>query len=198
MRNTSTFNVKKLTYLAMLTALVVVLQLAGSFIKLGMFSISLVLVPIVVGAAICGPLAGAWLGLVFAVVVLLSGDASAFLAVDPFGTVVVVVLKGVLAGLASGLLYALIAKKNKYAAVFTSAVVCPVVNTGIFLLGCLVFFMDTISGWAEGLGYASAGSYMIFGLAGGNFLFELLFNILLAPVIVTIINMAPRLIGKKR
>ena len=198
MQTRTSFNVKKLTYLAMFTALVVVLQFAGSFIKLGMFSISLVLVPIVVGAAICGPLAGAWLGVVVGAVVLLSGDAAAFLTVDPFGTVVTVLLKGILSGLFSGLVYELISKKNKYVAVFSSAVVCPVVNTGVFLLGCLAFFMDTISEWAAGLGYASAGSYMILGLAGGNFLFELLFNLLLAPVIVTLINMAPRLTGKKR
>lgn len=38
---------QKLTLLALLTAIVVVLQLLGSFIRFGGFSISLVLVPIV-------------------------------------------------------------------------------------------------------------------------------------------------------
>ena len=67
---------KTLVGLGLLTAIVVVLQLVGSFIKFGTFSISLVLMPIVVGAALYGVGAGAWLGFVFGVVVLLSGDAS--------------------------------------------------------------------------------------------------------------------------
>ncbi len=191
-------DVRRLTYVAMLTALVVILQLAGSFIKLGMFSVSLVLVPIVIGSAICGPWAGAWLGLVFSVTVLVSGDASAFLAVDPFGTVVTVILKGTLAGLVAGLVYILVSKLNRHVAVFVSAVVCPLVNTGIFLLGCLVFFMDTISEWAVGLGFENVYTYMIVGLVGANFLFEVLFNIILAPVIVILINLAPKLINKNK
>ena len=183
---------RTLTGLALFTAIVVVLQLLGSFIRFGPFSISLVLIPIVVGAALYGAWAGAWLGFVFGVTVLLSGDAAAFLVVNPLGAVPVVLLKGALAGLCAGLVYRLIAKKNETAAVICAAVTAPVVNTGIFLLGCLVFFMPTINEWAAGAGFASAGKFMIFGLVGGNFLFELLFNIVLSPVITRLIK-----IGKK-
>ncbi len=197
-RRMTSQDIRKITYLAMLTALVVVLQFAGSFIKLGMFSITLVLVPIVVGAAVCGPLSGAWLGFIFGIVVLASGDAAAFLTINAIGTIITVIAKGTLSGLAAGLVYKLIEKKNKYVAVFTSAVICPVVNTGVFLLGCLLFFMDTINEWAISFGYESAGAYMILGLAGGNFLFELLFNILLGPAIVTIIGLAPNLMKTKK
>ena len=45
---------KNLVMYAVLTAIVVVLQLLGAFIKFGPFSISLVLVPIVIGAALLG------------------------------------------------------------------------------------------------------------------------------------------------
>ena len=72
---------------ALFTALVIILQLIGSAIRLGPFSISLVLVPIVLGAALCGYKIGGFLGLVFGAAVLISGDAGAFLAVDVFGTV---------------------------------------------------------------------------------------------------------------
>ena len=198
MKTKTSLDVKKLTCLAMLTALGVVLQFAGSFIKLGMFSVSLVLVPIVVGAAICGPIAGGWLGFVFGLIVLLSGDATAFLTIDPFGTIVTVLVKGALSGFVSGLVYRFLERFNRYVAVFASAIMCPIVNTGIFLVGCLLFFMDTIKEWASSLGYASAGSYMIIGLAGGNFLFELLFNLLLAPAIVTLISLAPKLVRNKK
>ena len=183
-----TENVKQLAVGAVLTALVVILQLLGSFIRFGPFSISLVLVPIVLGAALCNAYIGGWLGFVFGVTVLLSGDAAAFLVVNPIGTVITVLAKGLLCGLAAGLVYSAVKHKNNYLAVFLAAVVCPVVNTGIFLLGCKLFFMQTITEWGLALGFANAAEYMFFGLAGGNFIFEFVANILLAPVILRILN----------
>ncbi len=179
---------RKLTGLALFTAIVVVLQFLGAFIRFGPFSISLVLIPIVVGAALYGPLSGAWLGFVFGMVVLLSGDAAAFLTVNPIGTVLTVLVKGALAGLCAGLVYRALEKLNEWVAVILAAVTAPVVNTGVFLLGCLVFFLPTVTEWATGLGFSNVGKYMIFGLVGANFLFELLVNIVLSPVIVRLVK----------
>ena len=193
---------RTLTGMALLTAVVVILQLLGAFVRFGPFSISLVLIPIVVGAALYGAWAGAWLGFVFGMVVLLSGDAAAFLVVNPLGTILVVLLKGALAGLCAGLVYKALSLRGETVAipsgdgkkqgvdlsVFIAAIVCPVVNTGVFLLGCLVFFLPTISEWAAAMGFEN----MIFGLVGGNFLFELLFNIILSPVIVRLIKVGRR------
>ena len=162
-------NTQKIVGLGLFTAIVIVLQLMGSFIRFGTFSISLVLVPVVIGAALYGAGAGAWLGFVFGVVVLLSGDAAAFLGVNA------------------------LENKNRTLAVAVAAVVCPVVNTGVFLIGCLLFFMETIGGWADAMGFgANVGQYMIVGLVGANFIFELLFNVVLSPVVVRLIR-----IGKK-
>ena len=188
----NTGKTRELTGIAIFTAIVIVLQLLGSFIRFGPFSISLVLIPIVVGAAMYGTAAGAWLGFIFGLVVLLSGDAAAFLGVNALGTIITVIAKGTLAGLCAGLVFRALVKTNTYVAVIVSAVVCPVVNTGVFLLGCLLFFMETINGWAAAAGFASAGTYMIVGLVGLNFVFELLVNVILSPVIVRIIS-----IGKK-
>lgn len=186
MKNKGKINTQKLVITAILTALVIVLQFMGSFIRFGMFSISLVLIPIVIGSALCGYKAGAWLGFVFGAAVLLSGDASAFLVIDVFGTIVTVLLKGTLCGLAAGITYNLLENKNRYVAVMAAAVVCPIVNTGVFLLGCLVFFLETITEWGIGLGFQNVGKYMIFGLVGGNFIFELITNIVLAPIILRV------------
>ena len=170
-------NTQKIVGLGLFTAIVIVLQLMGSFIRFGTFSISLVLVPVVIGAALYGAGAGAWLGFVFGVVVLLSGDAAAFLGVNALGTILTVLVKGTLAGLLSGLVYKALENKNRTLAVAVAAVVCPVVNTGVFLIGCLLFFMETIGGWADAMGFgANVGQYMIVGLVGANFIFELLFN----------------------
>lgn len=178
---------RNLTMAAVLTALTVLLQYMGSFVRFGPFSISLVLIPIVIGAATCGVKTGAWLGFVFGGVVLLSGDAGAFLAVDALGTVITVLAKGTLCGLLAGLAFKGMEKltKNDYVSAIVAAVVCPIVNTGIFLIGCLLFFMDTITMWAGG---TDVGHYMIFVLVGANFIFELLFNIVFAPAVVQIIK----------
>lgn len=177
---------------AMLTALVIVLQLLGSFIRFGVFSISLVLIPIVVGAAMCGPAISAWLGLVFGIAVLLSGDAAAFLAVSVPGTILTVLAKGALCGAAAGFTYRWLSKKNVYLGVFAAAIVCPVVNTGVFLLGCLLFFLPTITAWAGGNGQ-TVWQYILFVLVGGNFLFELGFNLVLSPIIVRLLRISKKL-----
>ena len=184
--------IQKLTLGAILTALVVVLQCMGQFIRFGPFSISLVLLPIVIGAAMCGTAVSTWLGFVFGVVVLFT-DAAAFLAINVPGTIITVLLKGALCGLVAGLVYNLVAKKSKYAAVVAAAVACPIVNTGIFLLGCVLFFFETIEGWALAGGYTTALEYMFLGLAGGNFLVELAINIILCPTVVRLLNIKKKI-----
>lgn len=182
---------KTIVGVGLLTAIVIVLQALAIGIRFGIFNITLVLIPIIVGAALYGYLAGAWLGLVFGVVVLLT-DAGAFLAVSVPGTIVTCILKGACAGLAAGFVYKKLEAKNTTLAVFVAAVVAPVVNTGLFLIGCRLFFYDTIKVWAEGAGYASAGAFMIGGFVGVNFIVELAINLALSMTIVRIIQ-----IGKK-
>ena len=180
-----------LTFMGILTAIVIVLQAMAIGIRFGMFSITLVLVPIIVGAAMYGWKAGAWLGMVFGIVVLFT-DANAFLAVSVPGTIITCILKGVLAGAAAAAVYKLLDKVNGWAAILTAAIVCPVVNTGVFLLGCVVFFYDTISEWAAGAGFANAGAYMIGGLVGINFLVEMAINLCLSTVIVRVLSIVKK------
>ena len=42
----------------------------------------------------------------------------------------------------------------------------PLVNTGVFLPGCRLFFMPLIHQWAQQAGYASAGAYLMVGMVG--------------------------------
>ena len=179
---------QKLTLLAILTAIVVVLQFLGAFVRFGPFSVSLVLMPIVIGAALIGRLAGGWLGLLFGVVVLASGDANAFLMINPVGTVVVVMLKGILAGLAAGCVYKLLSGISKTVGAVAAAVVCPIVNTGVFIIGSYVFFLPTLTEWGMAAGFTSVAAFIFIGLISANFLFELGLNVLLSPAIVRLIQ----------
>lgn len=185
-------NTQKIVFAAILTALVIVLQYVSMALRFGMFSITLVLVPVVIGAATCGVLTGAWLGFVFGVIVILTGDAASFLAVDFLGTIVTVLAKGTLCGVAAGLVYKALQGKNKYLAVMSAAITCPIVNTGVFLLGCLVFFLETIKAWGVAAGFTNVTAYMFIGLAGTNFIIELVTNIILAPVILRVLKFAKK------
>lgn len=186
MKNTKT---QKIVGIGLFTAIVVALQLLAASIKFGPFSITLVLAPIVIGAALYGIGAGAWLGAAFGVSVLISGDAAAFMTINPAGTVITVLLKGMLAGLVAGLIYKALEKTNKTVAVVLAGIACPIVNTGIFLAGCYLFFQEWLVSVFGTTGFAT----VVTGLVSVNFAVELGINMVLASVIVRIID-----IGKKQ
>ena len=186
----------KLALLAILSAIVAVLAYYGGFIKIGGFaSISLTLIPVVIGATLLGPVAGAWLGGVAGVMFFATPDAAFWLGLSIHGTIITVMVKGVVSGICAGLVYQLLERFNRYLAVVVSAIVCPVVNTAIFLLGSLVFFMDAVSGGATTEGI-SIGMYLIVFFVGLNFVFELIANIAVSPAIVRILDIAAKKIKK--
>lgn len=194
MKNTNKRSVRTrdMVLLAILSAIVAVLSYLGGFIKIaGLASISLTLIPVVIGATLCGPLAGAWLGAVAGVVFFATPDAAFWLGLSIPGTIITVMVKGVLSGLCAGFTFQLLNRWNRYLAVVVSAVICPIVNTGIFLLGSLVFFMDTVSKGAVDNGI-SVGMYLILFFVGLNFVFELIANIAVSPAMVRILDITKK------
>lgn len=175
--------IKNMVGIALLMAVVVVLQLLGSFIKLGPVEVSLVLLPIVIGAAVYGPAAGAILGATFGAVVLAQPGTVFFYDMSVFGTVLVVMLKGALSGLLAGLTYKALAAKTPVLAVILCAIVCPVVNTSIFFLGCMTFFYEDLSAFGE-----NVALYVITTFIGLNFIAEFLVNVLCCPVIIRLLH----------
>ena len=175
----------RLTALGMLTALVVVLQTAATFIRFGSFPITLTLIPIGVAGALygigCGALIGTVFGLVVLVMVLTGADASGqmMLALHPLITSAACVVKGTLCGAASAAVYRLLTRRSEEAAVIAAAAVCPLVNTGVLYL-VLVLFFDT--SWA-----AVLSAFM-----SVNFLLELAVNVALAPAVLRIVAMRRR------
>ena len=185
---------EKLVLGAIMTGLVIVLQLLGSGTTFfGPFSSAVALIPIVLGAAMCGPYIGAWLGFVFGMVVILSGGAALFFAFDVPGTIITVLVKGVACGLAAGLVYKALSKFNIYVAALAAAIICPLVNTGVFLLGCYVFFMDSATQIAEQVQLTVSGMAVFWALAMGNFALEVISNAVLSPVLVRILKINKKL-----
>lgn len=191
MSSVNTEKTRRMVGLSILTALVIVLQFVAEYIKVGATPITLTLVPIVVGSALYGVRGGAWLGGVFGVVVWLMSIANidptgALLwNLNPFLTTVICIGKGALAGLAAAAAYRFVARKSGIGGVFAAAVVSPIVNTGLFIVGVYVFFNDTLVSWTNGTAMLP---FIIFTLVGFNFLVELTLNIVLSSIIERIIN----------
>lgn len=187
---------KKMVGIALLMAMVVVMQFIGGMIPpIGGFTISLVLIPIVVGAAVYGPGAGAILGAAFGAIVFINcvtgadpGGAMVFQA-NPVLCFLVVMGKGTLAGLAAGLVYRLFARRDRYIAMLAAAIVCPLVNTGTFIACMLLFFNDVLIAWAGG---TSLVSYILTGLVLANFVPELLINAAFSPAAVQLTRIADK------
>ena len=187
-------SVRRMTGLSLLAAIIAVLTILGNFVRFGPFPITLALAPIIIGAAMYGPSAGAILGGVFGLVTLLSGIAGwdggtviYLMGVNPVACILICVLKGAGAGFLAGLVYDLIAKKNSRIGVIAAGIVCPVVNTGLFIIGMLIFFTSALESWASGQGLFY---YVIFGLTDVNFLVELAVNLVLSSGITAIIKYA--------
>ena len=177
--------IKRMAAVALLMALVVVMQFVSGMIPpVGGFSISLVLIPVVLGSALYGPGVGALLGGTFGMIVFINcvtgadpGGAMVFQA-NPVLCFLVVMAKGMLAGLASGWVYRLLKCKNTYLAMLCAAIICPVVNTGVFVVCMLTFFKDVLSAWAGG---GDLLVYILTGLVVANFLPEMIINVVFSP-----------------
>ena len=185
---------KALVGMAIFTAIVVVLQVIATALgRIGLTPPSLVLIPIVIGSAVYGLKTGAWLGLVFGVVVLLAGVTGVDLFTagmwnyNPFATAAICIVKGVAAGFVAGAVYKGLCRFNGIVAAVAAAVICPVINTGLFLLGSTVFFksylMTTYT--VEAAGFIG---FLFLGLVGVNFLIEMAINVVLSPVVVRILH----------
>ena len=186
--------IKRMVGIALLMALVLIMQFLGGVLTTASgFSISLVLIPIVLGAAVYGPSAGAILGATFGAIVYINcvngtdmGGAMVFQA-SPVLCLLVVMGKGILAGLAAGGVYRLLKGKNAYLAMLLAAIICPVVNTGTFIICMMTFFTDVLSAWADG---GDVIAYVLTGLVLANFVPELIINVVFSPFGQTIARVA--------
>ena len=197
-------NIKRTAELAILTAIVIAFQFLGAFIHIGPTSISLVLIPIVIGAVLTGPKGGAFLGFIFGAMTYIAGVSgtdyftTVLFQAQPIATAVICLGKGICAGLCAGLIYRALAKKNAFAASVAAAAVAPIVNTGLFILGGLLLVNDTLSANLAnfGAGGQTVVYFLIIGCAGLNFIAEFLVNLVVSPAINTIVRAVEKNLSK--
>lgn len=174
-------NSRKVSMIAIFSAIIIVLQIVATNINFGAFPITLTLIPIIIGGAILGVKEAAFLGFMFGLIVFLvvvSGadpNSMIMLTQNPVATVLIIFAKGIGAGLFSSLAYQALVAKNQKLAIIISSVVAPVSNTGLFLIGLIFFFDSNIT--------ILISSFMSF-----NFLIELVTNVLIAPSLLILID----------
>lgn len=178
--------IKKMVGVSLLIAVMLVLQFLSAVfpIRIGPVALSLVLIPIVLGAATYGIAAGGILGGAFGVMTYIfcvngmDGGGHMVFQASPVLCFLVVMAKGILCGLAAGAVYKLLHNINGYVAMLCASIICPVVNTGVFLIGMFLFFMDVLRVWAGG---SDVVGYVLSGLIVINFLPELGINLVFSP-----------------
>ncbi len=194
--NNTTRGTMKLTGLGIFSAIIIVLSIFCTFVKFGPVNITLALAPMVIGGAVYGAASGAILGFVFSLVTLLAGVMGwdggfvmLLMGVNPLATLAVIFIKGTAAGWLASLTYRIIEKRSPHTAALWAGMVCPVVNTGFFLLGMYLFFLPTLEAMAGGQNLIA---FMVFGLCGINFVVEFVVNVALAGVITRIVKLRRR------
>ncbi|MBQ6553520.1 MAG: ECF transporter S component [Clostridia bacterium] len=186
--NKQSQRIKNLVLLAILAALIVGLQFIGG-INIGPVSITLTLVPIVAGAIVLGPAYGAVLGLIFGLIVSIFSVTGR----DPGGQMVFAfapvlswffcLFRGAVTGFLPAVVYR--ALKGKKIAPYLASMVAPVANTGIFIIGMLLFYRPLLEEWGGG---QNAIVFAIVGLAGINFLIEFAVAVIFAPAVALVVK----------
>lgn len=188
------FSARNIATLGILLALVIVLQAFGGSFSIGLVTLNFSLIPIVLGALVLGPAAGALLGLANGIVVLVqviiapAGFYFFIWTYSPAVTTLICLLKTTVAGFAGGLIFRLVSRKNTYAATFVASASVPVINTALFVLGCLCM-PGTINAFQDSIGGYNGMNIFVFicvVLVTFNFFIELAINLIVSPALHTV------------
>ena len=190
------FSAKNVTGIAVLLALVIVLQTFGGTITIGAVQLNFTLIPIVLGAIMFGPWVGGFLGFACGVVVLIQvimGLVPFYALIwanDPIVTTLTCIVKTTAAGVIAGALFKLFVKKN--ALVAAGAV--PVVNTSLFIVGCL-FMTDSVYVMAGG---QNVLGFILVGVVTFNFFVEFAINLLVAPALYRVLRILDKTLKREK
>lgn len=180
MRTKNGVNTLKLTQLALLTAIILLMAFTPiGYIKTFGLEISLIVIPVTIGAIVLGPAAGAFLGGVFGITSFiqcfgLSAFGVALLAINPVATFITCLIPRILMGWITGLIFMGLRKSGlKETAYPIASLLGPVLNTVLFMTSLLAFFYnsDFIQGVADSFGSKNIFQFVI-AMVGINGLVE--------------------------
>jgi uncharacterized membrane protein len=165
-------DVKSMTELALLIAVVLLMAFTPlGYIKTPVLDVTLITIPVAVGAIFLGPKAGAACGLAFGLTSFYtaltapSAMVAAFMAVNPACVAVLCIVPRILEGLLCGLVFKglrNLLKKNPLA-YYIAGICCPVFNTILFMgtLVLLFYNCDYVVNLRESLGVYNPFTFII-------------------------------------
>lgn len=199
------FTAKNVAFLAILVALVVVLQLFASAVPMFGITLNFSLVPIALAGILLGVRGGLIVGFASGLVTYITcaimgmEPSTAYLfQTSPVLLTVTCLGKTTLAGLVAGLLYRPIAAKNKIVGSYVSSLSVPVVNTGIYMLGIVLMKSDVAAFLGLTESTANAVFVAVFALIWLNFILEIVVTIILTPAVHFVVNAVERNFKNKK
>jgi uncharacterized membrane protein len=155
--------------LALLVAIILIMAFTPiGYIKTLGLEITLIVVPVAVGAVALGPKGGAVLGAIFGITSFIQSFTTPFgammLGINPVGTFITCVAARVLVGLFTGLIYKALRKKTgQNLSIYLASLSCPLLNTVLFMSFLILFFYQTdyIQGIVTVLGAANPFVFVI-------------------------------------
>ncbi len=193
--NSRFFSAKNVATLGILVALVIVLQLFASAVPMFGVTINFSLIPIALAGILLGAIGGAIVGFSSGIVVFIS---AAVLGGEPFTATLfqahpvlltlMCIGKTTVAGLVSGVTFKFLSKKKEFLAVCVSAVILPIVNTGIYMLGIVLMKNTTAAFLGMGASSASTIFTTVFAMIWLNFVLEMAINLLFIPMLERVVK----------
>lgn len=177
---------KQITVIGMLSAITIVLGSTGmGFIPLPMAKATIMHLPVIIGAIIEGPLAGAIIGLIFGLFSIFQNMTNPSLLSFAFINPLVSVLPRVLIGITAYYSYSLFSKKNTTFGLGLGAAVGSLTNTfGVLTMIYLLYAAEYAS--ARGIDPATTAK-VIYGIALTNGIPEAIVAVLIiTPIAASI------------
>lgn len=192
MKTTTNFRTLKMVQLALFTAIILIMAFTPiGYIKTLGLEITLIVIPVTVGAIVLGPVSGAILGGVFGLTSFiqcfgLSAFGAMLLSINPIGTFIVCLVPRILMGGLTGLIFLALNKSGKTKAL-SYPLVClagPLLNTVLFMTTLMLFFYNTdyIQGFATTMGTTNVFTFVI-AFVGVNGLVEAIVNFIAGTAI---------------
>lgn len=190
-----------LVLIAMFIAIMIVMNFTpiGYITVTGAFSITLMTIPVALGAACTGATGGTILGFVFGLTSFLQAFGFGFMIdpsaaplfnENPIGYVITCFVPRILTGLVAGLIFNLFERKGKTGipAFAISSAIVPILNTVLFMTAYIIFYSNT--------SFGGAVMTVLLTILTINFLVELLVTTIAGTLISRVVYKQVKKLGK--
>lgn len=196
----------RMVQLALFIAIILLMAFTPiGYIKTPGLEITLIVIPVTVGAIVLGPVSGAILGGVFGITSFiqcfgLSPFGAMLLSINPIGTFIVCMIPRILMGWLTGLSFKALKKvdRSKSFSYAVASLVGPLLNTVLFMTTLILFFYQTdyIQGIAQAMNTTNVLAFVI-AFVGINGLIEAGVNFVIGTAVSKTLDVVTEKTGLK-